>query len=523
MRDEAVIVAVRHERQRASVGRPRRRLAGAAREERRLGRLRAVERRDPDAAILHERDAVAVRRNRWLVAFAQQLRRAAGRRHRPHLHLRLYRAARRIGHQVAFGGPVRSVVAAAHVHDRLAVGGKRQVRQLLPVVFGVAGDAPRVELRTVGHVDVPDAALIERPRDTGAYRRRDQVVGERKAEDLIERKRAAAPALRPRPSRRRLRAGASSCADYNALLVIDLLRTDVRHALRWLRKSPAFTLVAVASLAIGIGFNTALFAVVDAVLFKPLPVAQPDRLVDVFTSGSGGARPSRSAPRRIPTTSTCSAKNDVFEDIVGYSPMFGRAEPRRPLAPRDGRDRHRQLLPACSASAPRSAARSLPDDDRAGRAARGDGVVSLLGARARLGARRRSAARCAFAATPYTIVGVAPPRLHRHGADPRARDVDPGGRVARRRARRACTTSCRRRPARRASSAAAIAGCSCAARLKPGQHDRPGAREPGAADVAARRGEPGDQQGSPHRREGDERRALSSGRRSRCRADRRRS
>jgi putative ABC transport system permease protein len=73
--------------------------------------------------------------------------------------------------------------------------------------------------------------------------------------------------------------------------LIEALLADIRYALRWLRKSPAFTLVAVASLAIGIGFNTALFAVVDALLFRPLPVAAPERLVDIFTSDASGTSP----------------------------------------------------------------------------------------------------------------------------------------------------------------------------------------------------------------------------------------
>ena len=47
-------------------------------------------------------------------------------------------------------------------------------------------------------------------------------------------------------------------------MLFQQFRADVRYALKWLVRSPSFTLVAVASLAIGIGFTTALFAVVDA-------------------------------------------------------------------------------------------------------------------------------------------------------------------------------------------------------------------------------------------------------------------
>ena len=102
--------------------------------------------------------------------------------------------------------------------------------------------------------------------------------------------------------------------------MLESLLADIRYAVRWLRRSPGFTLVAVASLAIGIGFNTALFAIVDAVLFKPLPVAAPDRLVDVFTSDSTGTV--EFSTSSYPDYLDLNARNDVFDGMVGYSPMF---------------------------------------------------------------------------------------------------------------------------------------------------------------------------------------------------------
>jgi predicted permease len=81
------------------------------------------------------------------------------------------------------------------------------------------------------------------------------------------------------------------CREAVGLRLFDELRGDVAYAVRLLRRSPAFTIVALLSLALGIGANTAIFSLIDTVLVKTLPVQDPQHLFFVDNSGgrSGGS------------------------------------------------------------------------------------------------------------------------------------------------------------------------------------------------------------------------------------------
>jgi putative ABC transport system permease protein len=95
---------------------------------------------------------------------------------------------------------------------------------------------------------------------------------------------------------------------------LEALWQDVRYGSRMLLKAPGFTAVAVLSLAIGIGANTAIFSLVDKVLIKKLPVEEPDRLVVVSASRGQGV----STTSNFPDFVDYRDRNEVFDGLVAY-------------------------------------------------------------------------------------------------------------------------------------------------------------------------------------------------------------
>src|SRR5690348_5338296 len=110
---------------------------------------------------------------------------------------------------------------------------------------------------------------------------------------------------------------------------IETLLQDIRYALRMLRKSPGFTAVAILTLALGIGANTAIFSIVNAVLLRSLPFPDPAHLVRIYFNNPGvGLRGVRFS---VPEFDDLRKQTDVFEDVsvivFGPTNLTGATQP----------------------------------------------------------------------------------------------------------------------------------------------------------------------------------------------------
>lgn len=94
---------------------------------------------------------------------------------------------------------------------------------------------------------------------------------------------------------------------------------DIRYGLRTLRKAPGFTAVAVVSLAVGIGLNSAIFTIVDNLLFRPLPFERPESVVSIYTSEITDGRFGTSS---YPDLRDIEDANVVLDSLTGHSMMF---------------------------------------------------------------------------------------------------------------------------------------------------------------------------------------------------------
>jgi putative ABC transport system permease protein len=123
---------------------------------------------------------------------------------------------------------------------------------------------------------------------------------------------------------------------------LEELQADLRFAIRQIQRAPGFTVVAALTLALGIGANSAIFALVDATLLRPLPLPESDRLVMIWERSESSVR-GRVAPLNL---LDWNERSRSFDGIAGYMPAVGGMLMARP----DGttEDVARQWLPSAN-------------------------------------------------------------------------------------------------------------------------------------------------------------------------------
>jgi predicted permease len=99
---------------------------------------------------------------------------------------------------------------------------------------------------------------------------------------------------------------------------METLITDLRYAVRRLAQRPGFAVIAMLTIALGVGANSAIFSIVNAILLRPLPVESPDRLVEIY-SQEGDEEPVTQA---YPDYLDIRARDDLFSGVTAYTVDF---------------------------------------------------------------------------------------------------------------------------------------------------------------------------------------------------------
>ena len=111
------------------------------------------------------------------------------------------------------------------------------------------------------------------------------------------------------------------CRDTWGVRVISELAQNLRYAVRSLRRDPVFGIVAILILGLGIGANTAVFSVVDAVLLRPLPFYQPQSLA--WIAGGDGTGGLSGVTFKVDGFEELQRRNQSFQELTAYMPFFG--------------------------------------------------------------------------------------------------------------------------------------------------------------------------------------------------------